>query len=164
MSNDAGAPTQENEKKQELTRRWGKPLIDAGWVAFPYVILERQHALGLDATDINIILHIAKHWFKAEQLPHPSKGSIAQAMRMTPRAIQKRLASLEAAGFLKRIERRDPKGGKGNLSSEYDLKGLIEKATPFAEEALQQREEKREADKARVRRKRPLIKPSGESQ
>lgn len=163
MSNDAGAPTQKDGKKQELTQKWGKPLINAGWVAFPFVILERQDALGLDATDINIILHIAKHWFEAERLPHPAKGSIAQAMGMTPRAIQKRLASLEANGFLKRIERRDPKGGKGNLSSKYDLKGLIEKATPFAEEALQQREEKREADKDRLSRKKPRTKPSGES-
>lgn len=162
MSNNAGAPVQK-EGKQELTRRWGKPLIDAGWVALPFVILERQDALGLDAIDINIILHIAKHWFEAERLPHPSKGSIAQAMGMTPRAIQKRLAALEAAGFIRRVPRIDPKGDKGNLTSEYDLSGLIEKATPFAVEALQQREEKRKANKARLSRKRPQVDDKGVS-
>ncbi len=39
-----------NEKK------WGKTLMSSGWTAFPSIILEKQHALGLTAMDINIIL------------------------------------------------------------------------------------------------------------
>lgn len=53
----------ENEKK------WTKPLLDAGWTMLPNVIFERQQALGLDAIDINILLHLASYWWKAGDLP-----------------------------------------------------------------------------------------------
>lgn len=36
--------------------------MKAGWTALPNVIFERQRALGLDAIDVNIILHIASYW------------------------------------------------------------------------------------------------------
>jgi len=142
---------------KQLQAKWGRDLLAAGWVALPSIILERQDALGLDAIDINIILHIAKHWFEAGNLPHPSKGSIAKAMQVTPRAVQKRIARLENEGFLRRIERRGPKGSKGSQTSEFEFTGLIEKATPHAIEAVQQREKFRQLRLERLRRKKARV-------
>ncbi len=140
-----------------LQQKWGPDLIAAGWVALPAIILERQDALGLDAIDINVILHIAKHWFEPGNLPHPSKGSIAKAMQVTPRTIQKRLSVLDTNGFVQRIERRGPKGTKGSQTSKFDFAGLIKAATPFAIEALQERKKKREERLARLGRKLPRV-------
>jgi hypothetical protein len=42
-----------NEKK------WSEELMDAGWVSFPSILLEKQKALGLSAVDVNILLHLA---------------------------------------------------------------------------------------------------------
>lgn len=137
-----------------LQAKWGAELIAAGWVALPSIILERQEALGLDSMDINIILHIAKHWFEPGNLPHPSKGSIAKAMQVTPRAVQKRLAALENLGFLKRIERRGEKGTKGSQTSEFDLGGLIKEARVHAVAAMTEREKIRQMKLERLRRKR----------
>ena len=44
-------------------RKWCKDLMDAGWTAFPSVIIERQGVLGLDALDVNILLHLASYWW-----------------------------------------------------------------------------------------------------
>jgi DNA-binding transcriptional regulator YhcF (GntR family) len=142
---------------KQLQSKWGRELIAAGWVALPTIILERQEALGLDALDINIILHIAKHWFEPGNLPHPSKGSIAKAMQVTPRTVQKRISRLHDEGFLRRIERRGPKGSRGSQTSEFEFTGLIEKATPHAVEALQQREKIRKLRMDRLQRKRPRV-------
>lgn len=38
--------------------KWGKTLMDAGWCAVPNTIIERQQAIGLDATDMNILLSL----------------------------------------------------------------------------------------------------------
>ena len=141
----------------QLHAKWGKPLIAAGWVALPSIILERQEALGLDALDINIILHIAKHWFEAGSLPHPSKGSIAKAMQVTARTVQKRIARLEQEGFIRRIEWRGPKGTRGSQTSEFDFTGLVDRATPHAIEAVQQREKIRQMKLARLSRKRARV-------
>jgi DNA-binding transcriptional regulator YhcF (GntR family) len=152
-----GAKRQEKGGLRLLQQKWGPDLIAAGWVALPSIILERQDALGLDAIDVNVILHIAKHWFEPGNLPHPSKGSIAKAMQVTPRTIQKRFSRLDALGFVQRIERRGPKGTKGSQTSKFDFSGLTKEATPFAIEALQERKKKREERLARLGRKRPKI-------
>lgn len=146
---DARQSLRTNEQK------WTKPLMDAGWVAFPSVILEKQHAIGLTPTDINIILHLATYWWTAENKAHPSKRSIALALNVTPRTVQRRIAAMERAGFIKREERRIlQQGSKTNL---YHFDGLIEAATPFAQEKIEVRARRKEEDKDRQRRKRPHL-------
>ena len=136
-------------------------MIMAGWVALPAVILEKQDALGLEPMDLNIILQIAKHWWDATNLPHPSKATIARALQCDPRTVQRRIAALEAAGFIRRIERRGPRGSRGSQTSQYDLSGLVKAATPYAIEALKQREEVRQKQLARLRRKKVLLVEEG---
>ena len=63
-----------NEKK------WTKPLMDAGWSVLPNIIIEKQAALGLHPLDMNIILHLVQYWWVADNLPHPSVATIAEAI------------------------------------------------------------------------------------
>ncbi|AZS19182.1 helix-turn-helix domain-containing protein [Caulobacter sp. FWC26] len=144
-SPSAEADLRTNEKK------WSKPLMDAGWTVFPSVIIENQRQLGLDAMDVNILLHLASKWWNADGKPYPSKGTIALAMNVDPRTVQRRIAALEAAGLIRREERREtPTGSKTNV---YHLDGLIEAAQPFAEEKLAEIEERRAIKKAKAARK-----------
>ena len=89
-----------NEKK------WTKPLMDAGWTALPSVIIENQKQLGLSPLDLNIVLYLASKWWTAEGKPFPSKSTMAKAMDVHPRTIQKHVAGLEGAGYIRREERR----------------------------------------------------------
>ncbi|AIL73616.1 helix-turn-helix domain-containing protein [Vibrio vulnificus] len=139
-----------NEKK------WGKTLMKSGWTAFPSVILEKQHALGLTATDINIILYLSTHWWEAERKPYPSKKTIAQALGVTPRTVQKRIAALEEMGFVEREYR--PHKLKGNDTNIYHFNGLIKAAEPYAQEKIEEVETAKEAKKARRKRIKPVLK------
>ena len=132
-------------------RKWGKPLMEAGFTVFPNIILERQQTLGLDPTDVNILLHLARYWWEKENAPHPSKKSIAAAVGVHPRTVQRRIANMEAAGFIKREQRRTD--SKTNKTNRYHFDGLVEAATPYAEEALQERTRRREEDAARITRR-----------
>ncbi len=134
-----------NEKK------WSKTLMDAGWTALPSVILDRQQALGLSALDLNILLHIAKHWWEADDLPFPGKKSIAACIGVTPRTVQRRIAAMEADGLIKRVVRRSSLGGQ--KTNAYDFAGLIAEVTPYAEEAIKAKEEAQEEKRARLTRK-----------
>ncbi|EIO5090175.1 helix-turn-helix domain-containing protein [Vibrio cholerae] len=139
-----------NEKK------WGKPLMKAGWTAFPSVILEKQHALGLTAMDVNIILYLSTHWWEAERKPYPSKRTIAQALGVTPRTIQKRIAALEQLGFIEREYR--PHKLKGNDTNIYHFNGLIQAAEPYAIDKIAEIESAVAAKKARRSRVKPVLK------
>jgi len=125
--------------------KWTKHLMKAGWTVLPNVFFEYQQALGLDALDINILLHIASYWWKPEGKPHPSKVTIARAIGVDPRTVQRRIAAMEAVGFIKREERRI--SGVGSDTNVYHLEGLIKAAAPYAAEKLE-RIEKKKAERA----------------
>src|SRR3546814_5995584 len=133
-----------NEKK------WSKPLMDAGWTALPSVIIENQRQLGLSPLDLNIVLYLASKWWTAEGKPFPSKNTMAKAMNVHPRTIQKHIAALEAASYVRREERRTEAGSKTNI---YHLDGLIKDAKPFAEEKLAEKKDKAELAKRRQNRR-----------
>ncbi|MCF6338274.1 MAG: MarR family transcriptional regulator [Gammaproteobacteria bacterium] len=152
--------TAAEKKKNEITKtiktnekKWGKTAMDAGWTAFPSIILEKQHALGLDALDVNIILYLSTYWWESENKPHPTKKTIAEAIGITPRTVQRRIASLEKAGFMKREYRPDK--DKGNKSNKYHFDGLIKEIQPYAQEKINGIKERKSAEKARKTRKRP---------
>ncbi len=125
--------------------------MKAGWTVLPNVLFERQQALGLDPLDINILLHIASYWWSESGKPHPSKVTIAKAIGIDPRSVQRRIAALEAAKLIRREERRISKSGsKTNI---YHLDGLIEAAKPYALEKIQERDAKAAERAARASRK-----------
>ncbi|SCX51915.1 Helix-turn-helix domain-containing protein [Nitrosospira sp. Nsp1] len=148
------------EKKEVLEtlrtneKKWTKPLMDSGWLAFPSIILEKQHALGLTPMDINIILYLATYWWTADNKPHPSKTTIAEALDVTPRTIQRRIAVMEKLGFIRREERRTKEGSKTNC---YHFDGLIKEVTPFAIEKIEVKKKRKEEDDSRRLKKRPAL-------
>jgi predicted transcriptional regulator len=141
-------------------RKWTRPLMKAGFTILPTVIFERQQALGLDAIDVNILLHLSSYWWTAEGRPHPSKVTIAKAIGIDPRTVQRRIAAMEHDGLIRREERRI--SGTGSKTNIYHLDGLIKAATPYALEKIQQREakEKERAERA-ARKGRPRLKVVG---
>lgn len=142
--NDRSADLRTNEKK------WSKSLMDAGWTALPSVIIENQRQLGLEPLDLNIVVYLASKWWTAEGKPYPSKGTMAKAMNVHPRTVQKHIAALEAAGYVRREERRTDAGSRTNI---YHLDGLIKAAKPFAEEKLAEIKEKAQIRKIRQNRR-----------
>lgn len=148
-TSEATAQLKVNEEK------WSPLLMQAGFTVIPSILLERQNALGLDPLDINIILYLSTYWWTSDGLPHPSKATMAEALGCTPRTIQRRIAAMEASGFVKRIERRESR--YGSQTNKYSFEGLIEAAKPFAKEKISERDSKVDARKAAVSRKRPRV-------
>jgi predicted transcriptional regulator len=134
-----------NEKK------WSKALMEAGWTALPSVIIERQKALGLDALDMNIILHLANYWWTHDNKPHPSKKTLAEAIGVTSRTVQRRITALQNGGFIRREERRVR--GKGSRTNLYHFDGLISAAQPYAKEKVEKIREIQTERKMTVARK-----------
>ena len=135
--------------------KWSKPLMAPGWMAMPSVIIERQNALGLSPLDLNIILQIGTYWWTPDNKPHPSKKSIATAIGVKPRTVQRRIASMEHHGLIHREERRIK--GKGSKTNVYHFDGLIKAALPFAKEKTEDIKRRAIENKKRLSRKRPIL-------
>jgi DNA-binding transcriptional ArsR family regulator len=146
----------DEDKVRINEKKWTKPLWAAGWSGIPNIIIERQKALGLDPIDMNIILHLTQYWWRADNPPSPSVKTIADALGLGVRTIQKRITALEAADLIERVERRE--GKFGSQTNQYKLDGLITAATPFAEEKLVEIDAKRKLREARLASKKPKLK------
>lgn len=152
---DTVAKTTDEQKVKINEKKWSKPLWSAGWSGIPNIIIERQEALGLDPIDMNIILHLTQYWWRADDPPSPSVGTIAKALKLGVRTIQKHIKRLEDAKLIERFERRDgPYGSQTNL---YKLDGLIAAATPYAEEKLIEIAAKKKMREDRLARKKPKL-------
>ena len=138
-----------------LERRWTAPLVKAGWTALPSVVLEKQVVLGLLPIDVNILMQIAKHWWGTESAPpFPAIDSIAAAIGVTGRTVQRRITAMEKAKLIERNPRYYALGGQ--KSNAYTFNGLIEQCQPFAAEALTERTRGKSRGRARIRRRQPL--------
>ena len=142
----------ENEKK------WTKELMDAGWTAFPSIILEKQKALGLKPIDVNILIYLSTYWWTHDNKPHPAKNTIAQAIGVSPRTVQRRISGMVQSGVLKREYRfYKEEEKKGNRTNRYHFNGLIEKAAPYAEQKTRDIKEKQRRDKIRRKAESPEL-------
>ncbi len=133
------AATERASQLRQNEAKWTRVMMDAGWTAIPSIILEHQKALGLDPLDLNILLQLAKHWWQANNPPHPSKRRIAEAIGIDPRTVQRRITRLENVGLIRREARRGKYGGTSTNAYHFD--GLIAKATPHARKAIEQRKQ-----------------------
>ncbi|MFG0400721.1 helix-turn-helix domain-containing protein [Pseudomonas sp. zjy_11] len=123
--------------KRSIEAKWGAPITRAGWTGIPNILIRRQRTLGIDALDLNILLHLLSYWWEDENHPHPSKETLAQAMAVSASTIQRRIRAMEAGGLLRRIERRREKDrSETNL---YDLTLLRDLLEPHAVQELEER-------------------------
>lgn len=144
----AAAPTATATSTDKvLESKWGKAQIESGYTAVPTVLLHAQQALKLKPLDVLIILHLASYWWKPADMPWPAKGTIAGAVGVDARTVQRSIKKMEDMGYIKRIERRARAGD--NLSNQYDLSGLVKALKPLASEALKVRKDRAEEDSAR---------------
>lgn len=134
---------------KESTKKWGKPVIDAGFSIIPSVLFKHQRDLELTPVDLNILLQLADYWWKANRLPMPAKSTLAKRLGVDPSTIRRHVANLEERGLIKRVERWDD--AKGQRSNEYNLKGLADALHPFAVRANKESKAKKLAKKTASR-------------
>lgn len=130
-----------------LEAKWGKKLMAAGFTALPDVIFQCQKALKLKPLDVLILLHLASYWWKPSENPWPAKGTIADALDVDPRTVQRAIKKMEELGYVRRIERKAKVGD--NLPNEYDLRGLVKAASKLADEKIALRAKRAAEDKSR---------------
>jgi DNA-binding transcriptional ArsR family regulator len=112
--------------------RWSPQVMKLGFTLLPKLLLRAQGRLKISPTQMNVLLHLAEHWWEADRSPYPSKELIAKRMGKSPRQIQRYLTELEKAGLIRRRARYS--GKKAQISNAYDLDGLIAKLQALAPE------------------------------
>lgn len=138
------------KKGKEFDRKWGHQVSKLGFCMIPSILLRAQQRLGLNPTQLAILLHLIDFWWTSENKPFPSKETIAERLHISARQVQRHVADMEKAGLLRRVQRYLPNGGK--TTNEYDLSGLVEKMKKIAPEIQEAKEKAKEIKQQATRR------------
>lgn len=152
MTSKQPAKSAPQPQKQVLEEKWGKKVIAAGYTAIPDVLVRYQQRLKLKPLDVNVLLHLLSYWWRSDEFPRPSKGTLATAIDVDPSTVRRCLQKLEKAGYLTRVERRTAGGSRPNT---YNLSGLVTALQPLAAEELEEIRKRKQRRLVRLAGKKP---------
>jgi predicted transcriptional regulator len=104
-------------------KKWGHDVLRHGWCLLPSLLFRAQRKLNITALQMAVLLQLLEHWWEAERAPYPSKETIAHRLDMSARQVQRHIAALEQAGYVRRRERKAV--NHGQLSNFYEFDGLV---------------------------------------
>lgn len=81
--------------------KWGDA-ARAGFQTVPDALLVKQAELGLDPTDIVVLLNLTSYWWFRDMPPFPRTNVVAKRMGVTPRTVQRSMKKLENRGYIRR--------------------------------------------------------------
>lgn len=122
----------QNESVKESVKKWGK-VVARRFTLIPAILFERQKELGLDTVDFNILLQLLSFWWRAADLPWPSKQTLADRIGVDASTVRRHITRLEQKGLIERVARIDK--SRGQQSNSYCLKPLVKQLRDLAEEA-----------------------------
>jgi predicted transcriptional regulator len=111
----------------DVAEKWGRPVAERGFAQIPnYLLLlnqflDREHRLS--PVELLVLLQLIGSWWKKDDLPFPSMGTLATRCGVSDRQIQRAVNQLVAHGLLQRVKRRT----RGIIASNaYDLSPLAD--------------------------------------
>lgn len=113
----------EKDTGRASEKKWGKEVIALGFRMVPSLLMRAQNPLGLNPTQLAVLMQPCDFWWERDRKPYPGKAILAERLGLSPRQVQRHIADLETVGFVERVERRAIHGGK--LTNIYDLGGLL---------------------------------------
>lgn len=137
-----------DNSSQALAEKWGRNAMAYGFTALPNAVLYHAKELGLTRTDVLVAFHLASYWWAPDSKARPSKKTLADALDLDPRTIQRSIARMEKLNLVRRKERKAKAGD--NLPNFYFLDGLAKKAEEISKRELKVREQRRAEDSERT--------------
>lgn len=117
---------------QRTREKWGSA-IDRGYTGFqllPDVLVRGQHALGLSAGDLVVLLNLLMNWWSKDNKPYTRPTTIARRMGVSKRTVERHLQRLEALDLIARLPPES--NGDGPAIRKFDLDGLVRAAEALA--------------------------------
>lgn len=94
-----GQPTHEGGGEARIREKWGEAIVP-GFQAVPDTLLKNQDRLGLNPTELVVLLNVLMHWWYAGKKPFPRPTTIAKRMGSTVRTVQRAINQVVALGLL----------------------------------------------------------------
>src|SRR5918912_3592 len=95
MSESTGAgaevisfPKGTTRNASSVEKIWGKTVCRLGYAGVPSILIQAQRRLGINPTQMNIIVQLLDYWREPARKPFPSKKELAKRIGVTATTIQ----------------------------------------------------------------------------
>ena len=133
-------PARTFDEKKESEKKFGAS-VASRFTIVPALLFEKQRELNIGATEFAIVLQLMSFWWKADDLPWPSKQKLASRLDMDPSNVRRHITRLCKKGILERVPRTD-KATHRQESNKYSFKPLIRKLKMLAKQDQKERDKK----------------------
>lgn len=134
---EIGPPTGKGRDKRNI-EKWGQTAWKSGWMGVPGILITHQARLGLEPSDLNVLLHLIARWWESNRKPYLGKKEMAKAMGgVSLRTVQRSLSRLRKASYI--VQRPRMRADGSHTTPEYDLSGLVMRVNELAQEELNRR-------------------------
>jgi len=123
----------ENESEYSVRKKWKGAAIggELGYQAVPDILLRKQRILGINNTELVVLLNITLHWWKFDKWPHPRPVNIAARMGVTTRTVERAIESLIKKDLLERTD--STLSIEGHTVRYFNMTKLVKKLNLLAE-------------------------------
>ena len=87
----------------QFVQKWGDAAA-LGFFQIPDVLFTSQDKLGIDVTEMVVLLNVLSFWWYDERKPFPKSSTIAQRTGLSPRTVQRTLQKLQQKDILKKTK------------------------------------------------------------
>jgi predicted transcriptional regulator len=136
-------PKSVSKNSSSTEKIWGKSVYSHGYAGIPSILIQAQRRLGINATQMNIIIHLLDYWHEPSRKPFPRKKELATRIGVTDKTIQNNIRELEKAGLIRRQLRKTAAGDWN--SNIYHLDGLVQKVQALEQEFAAEKKKRRAA-------------------
>ena len=91
------------KSNSQFAEKWGDAAA-LGFSQIPDVLLTSQDKLGIDVTEMVVLLNVLSYWWYDERKPFPKSSTIAQRTGLSPRTVQRALQKLEQKEIVKKTK------------------------------------------------------------
>ena len=109
-------PKVPGRKISSTEKIWGKAVYAHGYAGIPSILIQAQRRLGINSTQMNIIIQLLDYWREPLRKPFPAKRELAKRMNVTEKTIQNNMRALEQAGY---VYRRKTQDSRWRLEQQY---------------------------------------------
>ena len=117
-----------NNGSFKVTAKWGEGAL-GGFQQVPDLLLRKQENLGLNPTDLTVLLNITMQWWTPEDKPFSKAQTIARRMGASQRTVQRAISKMERSGLLRRERSND----MSTPGIKFDLSGLVDRLRILSE-------------------------------
>lgn len=103
--------------------KWGYAAT-LGFAQVPDILFKSQSQLGLDCTELVILLNVLSHWWFKGRNPFPTTYTLAKRANVSPRTAQRAIKALQEKGLVAKA--------RGDHGREFDLEPLVRKLNTLA--------------------------------